>query len=524
MINQIIRLHFYFELPSIVSEMALQNRLTNDSLLFNQTVVTQLSRVTQSVSAFNGDLRGTVDFSAAMILGLLPEDATVSAVDIGAGPGDFVQSSDIDGNISLRRLKAGTDIKVSSTAETLSVELADTISRTTATFSGGVTVTGATNVENLGITGSLTLTGPSTINSGTVTGLPAFAPTLWNPSSNGDLLTFTSQGEALTHPPVSGTKVLQRNNASVTGLSWVDPPAPVQLPSLLSPLTSNEIVYTDGTTFVSLPAPAMTGSATDPTRTKLYLGYGSSLTWSDPLIGTSGPTTANGTPSGLAVDIATKTLSLSGGLGAAPTTRYFYVDNGLEDPLNPIFASQVSVDDIVWQYPDGAASITTISTQGLTPYKVQVPGVTTYVRVLTNGTILGRKLAVLDVFDGESWNPTVEDTTDLSITGTNCTRTRSRQTISGTLVYTTRYTLSTTGATQSLYPVWSVVPTSPSYASAMALVRETAEPIPAAARISRAGTESAPILYIDLVYYPDTDTNTTYTNIAYWEMVTSRAV
>lgn len=504
--------------------MSVQNRLTNDSMLFDRITATELTRVSQSTKLFGTTVTGTVDFSDALVVGLL-SDKTVTASSLGAGTGNVLSNSDTAGNIELRRIKAGTDVKVDTTSTSINVSLADNINRGSSSFSGGVT-SGGTAATNLTVSGNLVIDGPVAL-SGTQNNLPGLS-SLWTPTTNGDLLTFGNEGEAVTHPASTsgGVKVLARDTLSPTGLSWVTPTTQT-ITSVITPTATNELVYTDGTTITTLPVPAATEAVTVPTRPKYYLGYTNDLTLVDPSV-TGGPT-ASGSVSGFSQDVACRSVNATSALGSVPTNRYIYINppgsTGTVSTLNLTDAT-TAIDslDMVWKYVDGSSSIVSNPTLSLSTYTMTVPGSGLELRMVSSGTISGQKIAIVHVLNTGTWDPSVVGTASASGSGTSVTITRSLIGTAPNRAYSTLYDMTTNGTGQSLIPLWSAVPDWPAYSSAMSMVLDQVPviPIPAILRIGRGGTESAPRLYIEVLYYMESTFAASQNTGNYYLLITSR--
>lgn len=507
-----------------ISAMSVQNRLTNDSMLFDRITATQLSRVNLNTKLFGTEVTGNVDFSDALVIGLL-SDKEVTASSLGAGTGDVLSSADLEGNIVLRRLKAGTDISIDETSTNVDISLADNISRGSISFSGGATA-GGTSSTNLNVSGNLQVNGPATL-SGTVSNLPGLS-SIWTPTTNGDLLTFGNEGEAQTHPASTsgGIKVLSRNTSSPTGLSWIAP-TPQTITSVISPASVNEIAYTDGTILTTLAIPAATEPATNPTRPKYYLGYTNNLTLVDP--SSSGGPTASGTLSNFAQDVACRSVNATNALGSVPTNRYVYLNppgsTGAVSTL-ALTDATTAIDgaDMVWKYADGSATITSGSTLSLSTYTMVVPGSNLQLRMLSSGDVGGQKVAIIHVLNSGSWDPTSVGTSSSSGSGTSVTITRALTGSAPNRSYSILYDMTTNGTGQSLLPIWNCVPDWPSYSSAMSMVvQQVLEvPIPVILRIGRGGTQSAPRLYVQVAYYFDNDNSASTNTGNYFTMITSR--
>lgn len=498
--------------------MTLQNRLTNDSLLFDRITATSLTRVSQGTSVTNATVSGTSDFTNALVIGLLGPDTEVTATNIGTGAGNLIQSADTSGNLVLRRLKAGTDTKISSSAQTVTVDVADNIQRGSSAMTG-LTANGMSNVVTFSPQ-SVTVTGNVSLPSATISGLPDFIPELWTPTTNGDLMTFTSQGAAVTVPAsTSGdARVLQRNTASPVGLSWVNPPVSSNITSIISPSTSNEVIFTTGTTFDSLDRPANAGNVSDPARLQYYLGFNSGLTYVDPSEDATNGPTASGSLSGYTQDIACRSLNASSAFGiTAPTRTLALGSSGTVTSLSLTDASTAVIGTGLNAgakslYADGSSSVFGLGLTGFGPTTLLLPGAQNPIslRVEFFGDSNGARFGCIIISDDFSKSasgfdtPTGPTTTIQSGLTVINTGTPSGAPVNRRFSNLHEVTRSASNGT-TLLPVWKIVPDWPSYSVAMGLGNtDFGESIvPVEYRIGRSGTESAPKLFIERILYID---------------------
>jgi hypothetical protein len=513
-------------------------------MLFDKITSTQLARVSTSTNLFNATLDGTADFSAAFVIGLLGPDAQISATNLGST--SILQSSSLDGTSVLRRIKAGTDIAVSETSTTISVDAAATITRGSTSFSG--VTSSAAVIGTLNASSGLSVTGDAEIASSSITGLPDFVPTLWNPTTNGDLMTFSNAGAALTHPASvsGGTKYLTKNSASPTGLSWTTQ-TPQNITSFITPTGINQVLYSDGSSFRSLAVPTVSASATDPTRTKYYLGYTNQLTYVDPIDDAQAGPNATGSISNYDQDVACRTFTVGGSAFGTVTTRRDVVlaptnsDDSSDIVITGSGGISCTTSALEWAYADGKATLTTQTDSGsgpvgvpqrtFQPYAITIPRGTTpnlptvTIQLLSTGEYLGHRFGVIDIKVNEvDWDPALVESSSTSQNGITAAATVQRSGTAPTSTLLTTFTISSPGKIRSLWPFWSVVPTWPAYNSAMGMVRQGGQPIPAVVRMGRSGTETDPILMIQLVYFLTDDATLGANPFVTFEMTTSRPV
>nr|QYA18469.1 hypothetical protein KOM_12_200 [Clandestinovirus] len=269
-----------------------QQRLSIDTINFQDVSVSTRSTSVVQSSVYDTILSGVTTLSGATVLGLGTYSMDVTAGNVGAGAGQCVASADSAGNVLLRRIKAGTDVAVTSDSTTVLVNLAPTISRTNTTINGTLS-TDTSSINTVSNCANASFSGEITLNT---TFSPALSPnTIWTPLNKGDLMTFDDNGNVITHISTGQAdgNVLTVDNASPTGLRWISSPSSTLNLETALPLTqANRIAYiTDNTAFAGTPIPTAyasiltAGNARQPINFLQYNFVGAAgtrVSWADP--------------------------------------------------------------------------------------------------------------------------------------------------------------------------------------------------------------------------------------------------